>query len=63
MPRIVSKQTRIRPLAIPSPLVSKLRRQPTLHHINNVFAQDREELEAVEIAAGGDVEAFGGGVW
>jgi len=62
MPRVISKQARVRPLAIPSPLVSELRRQPTLHHIDNVFAQDGEELEAVEVAAGGDVEALGGGV-
>jgi hypothetical protein len=62
MPRVISKQARVRPLAIPSPLVSKLRRQPALHHVDDVFAQDREELEAVEVAAGGDVQAFGGGV-
>ena len=62
MPRVVSKQTRVRPLTVPSPLVSELRRQPTLHHVNNVLAQDREEFETVEVAAGGDVQALGGGV-
>jgi hypothetical protein len=59
MPGVISKQTRVRPLAIPSPLVGELRRQPTLHHIDNVLAQDREEFKTVEIAAGGDVQALG----
>lgn len=62
MPGIIRKQTRIRPLPVPSPLVRELRRQPTLHHVDNVLAQDGEELEAVEVAARGDVQALGGGV-
>jgi hypothetical protein len=62
VPRVVSKQTRVRPLAVPSPLVSELRRQPALHHVDDIFAQNREELEAVEVAAGGNVQALGGGV-
>jgi hypothetical protein len=59
---VISKQTRVRPLAIPSPLVSELRRQPALHHVDNVLAQHREEFEAVEVATGGDIQAFGGSV-
>jgi hypothetical protein len=59
MPWVISKQTRIRPLAIPRPLVHKLRREATLKHINNVLAQHREKFEAVEIATSGDVEALG----
>jgi hypothetical protein len=62
MPGIIRKQARIRPLPIPSPFVSELRRQPALHHVDNVLAQDGEELEAVEVAAGGDVQALCGGV-
>jgi len=62
MPRVIRKQTRIRPLAVPGPLVCELRRKPALHHIDDVLAQNREELKAVEVAAGGDVETFGGGV-
>lgn len=62
MSRVVRKHARVRPLAIPRPLVHELGRKASLQHINNVLAQDREELEAVEISAGGDVEALGGGV-
>lgn len=59
---VVRKHARIRPLAIPGPLVHELRRKTALQHIDNVLAQHGEELEAVEVAAGSDVEAFGGGV-
>lgn len=62
MPRVISKQAWIRPLTVPGPLVCELRRQATLHHVDDVLAQDGEELEAVEIASRRDVEALGGGV-
>jgi hypothetical protein len=55
MPRVIRKQARIRPLAIPRPLVHKLRRQASFQHIDDVLAQHREELETVKVAAGGDV--------
>ena len=59
---VVRKQTSVRPFAIPRPLVHQLGRQASFQHINDVLAQHREELEAVEVAAGCDVEALGCGV-
>lgn len=59
---VVRKQTRVRPLAIPGPLVHELGRQTSFQHIDDVLAQNGEELEAVEVAASCDVEALGCGV-
>jgi len=60
--RVVRKQTRIGPLTIPCPLVHKLGRQASFQHVDDVLAQHGEELEAVEVTAGGNVEALGRGV-
>lgn len=60
---VIRKQTRVRPLAIPRPLVHKLGRKTSFQHINDVLAQHREELEAVEVAASSDVKSLGCGVW
>jgi len=59
---VVRKQTRVRSLAIPRPLVHEFGRKASFQHIDDVLAQHREELEAVEIAASRDVEALGCGV-
>jgi hypothetical protein len=60
---VVCEQTWVRPFAIPRPLVHKLGRQASFQHVDDVLAQHREEFEAVEVAAGSNVEALGGGVW
>ena len=59
MPWVVCEQTRVRPFAVPRPLVHELRRQASFQHVDDVLAQHREEFETVEVAAGGNVEALG----
>jgi hypothetical protein len=61
-PRPVRVQARRRSLAVPGPLLLELRRQVVLEHLHNVLAEHREELVAVEGAAGSDVQALGAGV-
>lgn len=58
--RILHILRRIRTLAIPSPLLHQLRFQFPLEHLGDILAQHGEELEAVEGAAGCDVESLGG---
>lgn len=58
----IGKERRVRPLAVPSPLLHQLRRQRALEHLDDVLAEDGEELEAVEVAARRDVEAARGRV-
>lgn len=62
MPWVVRKHARVRPLAVPRPFVHEFGRKAALQHVDDVLAQHREELETVEVAAGGDVEALGCGV-
>lgn len=49
---------RIRPLSIPRPLLDQFGLQIALEHLRNVFSKHGEELEAVERAAGCDVETL-----
>lgn len=60
--RPVGVQAGSRPLAVPSPLRLEIGGEVVLKHLDDVLAEDGEELEAVEVAAGGDIEALGCGV-
>ena len=62
-PGPVRVQARCRSFAVPSPLLLEFRREVVFEHLNDVFAEDREELVAMERAARGDVETLGAGMW
>lgn len=49
---------RIGSLPIPGPLLSQFRRQLALEHLCNIFSKHGEELEAMERAAGCDIETL-----
>jgi hypothetical protein len=57
-PRPVRVERGSRPLTVPCPLLLVVRPQFTLQHLNNVLAEHREELVAVERTACGDEQAL-----
>lgn len=59
----VGVQGGIWPLAIPGPLLGQLGGEVALEHLDDVVAEDGEELPAVEGAACCDEESLCGGVW
>ena len=61
-PRPVWVKRGSRPLTVPSPLLLVVRPQLTLQHLNNVLAEHREELVAVEGTTCGDEQALRCGV-
>jgi len=62
-PGPVGVQAGCRSFTVPSPLLLEFRREVVFEHLDDVFAEDGEELVAVERPACCDEEALGASVW